>query len=154
MGMKTLTILIFSGIILMSCTDFTDQQHYYVDPKFKSFVDEFINEAKNRGINLSGTDLIMIHKQFNDKCGLTVYGLSTVYIDTTSICWGINKKELVFHELGHYFLHRDHNNETFKVGIFDIPKSIMIGNGYIINFDAHYKYYVDELFDPNTKTKY
>jgi hypothetical protein len=130
-----------------SCTGLIDERHTYIDPALKPYYTSFLAEASQRGFDFNGIDITMVIAPL-ETCGLTVHEKQTVYIDTTSTCWAIDKRELVYHELGHYLLKRQHDNGLIKGRI----KSIMIGEGYIINLPARQKYYFDELFNPNTNT--
>src|ERR1035437_9451238 len=64
------------------------------------------------------------------------------------------KEDLIFHELGHGLLKRDHLNLTLENGDW---KSIMCGGDKVgtRSWNINYKgirrnYYIDELFDENT----
>lgn len=126
---------------MTSCSGFTDEQHFYIHPALKPYYDSFVIEGKKRGVVVDPQSIILTIKPLS-TCGLTVYSTNSVFIDTTSSCWGIDKRELVFHELGHFILHRSHDNEIINGKI----KSIMIGDGYIVNMANDEKYYFDELF--------
>ncbi len=82
-------------------------------------------------------------------------GQPTITISTSKTCWIDRPVEdneaLVFHELGHMVLNRDH-----RMGLLpnNSRPSIMIGTNlaglYVGNASNRRKYYVDELFNPDT----
>ena len=56
--------------------------------------------------------------------------------------WTINRESLVFHELGHSYLGRGHDDAILDNGYY---KSIM--NTYVISYGPDMRdYYIDELF--------
>ena len=97
----------------------------------------------------------------NEVCGLGTNnfrnsGLKVVLINTNEICWNgrddIEKEVLMFHELGHAVLGREHLNTRFSNRM---PKSMMCGaescNPFLTynSFTPELRnYYCDELFDP------
>ena len=82
-------------------------------------------------------------------------GEPTITIVTSETCW-INRPEedneaLVFHELGHMVLDRDHRDDLLPS---NSRSSIMVGSNlaglYVGNATSRRDYYIDELFDPAT----
>jgi hypothetical protein len=58
----------------------------------------------------------------------------------------VKKEELLFHELGHCILNRDHDNSRLY---YSIPKSVMYPYVFEWAYKDHRSYYVDELKNPN-----
>jgi|GWRWMinimDraft_5_1066013.scaffolds.fasta_scaffold01871_2 hypothetical protein len=177
MGKTSLLCLIF----LFSCNkvDINPNSRYEIAPVLKKYVDSFFLEAKLRGLDIPKENLIVKSNEinsFSDECGVCQLNTKkpeqqrTVIISFGSnLCWGSkpenDREALVFHELGHCLLNRvTHKNETFQNGS---PKSIMVANNtdlygpciYVIddnpiscNKTSRRKYYIDELFNPNTPT--
>lgn len=141
--MKNIPIIF---LLFFSCSGFLDENHTHIDPLIKPHFDAFVYEAKSRGITLNTSNITMSFKNL-DACGLTVYDINTIYIDSTRSCWMFDQREVVFHELGHFMLHRIHDN-TMIDGRY---KSIMTGEGYILDMEKNAKYYYDELFTSNRK---
>lgn len=112
--------------ILSSCTDFTDQQHYYVDNSLKYFADRFFNEAKVRGINLSKDDIfIELFDLPSPELGVTTSSkvrIDRSFFETHSgntyndITDTLYIEYVVFHEMGHYILHKSHvSNNVYSI---------------------------------------
>ncbi len=174
-----LSTLVLCATLLMgiSCkkTVETEPLLYSVDKTLEPFIENFIKEAAERGLVIPKENLIAISTKVDlaDKvCGLCTQTRGntqkqrTVQINTNEKCWqdqpSQNREALVFHELGHCLLGRiNHKNDLFADGS---PKSIMVANNlelynpciYAIDDNAscnktqRRKYYIDELFNPNT----
>lgn len=121
--MKILLIVLLF-ICLFSCRDFTDQQHYYVDPTLIQFVDIFYKEAALRGIHLSKDNLEVIIQELPqqndgdvlgraDRNGIIV-SIDKFFIeDKLGHSWNDKHDTLaveyvMMHELAHHFLGRKH----------------------------------------------
>jgi hypothetical protein len=123
-----------------------------IDSEFKQYVDLFEME---QDVNVN------IDIQFNEmyfptigKCYYAFYidgphesERLNLNVEIDPIFWqeatDTEKEVLIFHELGHCVLNRDHDESI--IAEYEIPKSIM----YPVIFDSPYKnnrrYYVDEL---------
>lgn len=133
MGMKTLfqksiepKYLVIITIFLCACSSLTDEKHFYVDRQLTVFVDRFYKEANQRGIILQRQDLIMAIKNNGFYAGagpegVTKYSLSEIDIDPNftipllnshSGVDSLNVEYVVFHELAHYLLHRQHLDDS------------------------------------------
>ncbi len=169
---------LFLGLVLISCQKKAENQSVFqVEPKLQPYLDSFIQEGKQRGINVVQTNLIMEFGATTDEgiCGSCRQTPDkpemqrTIIIDTSGICWSDvtehTREALVFHELGHCLLKRiNHKNATLPNG--DLA-SVMNGQGdmalYAIcsydiggsngeDCDKRYRreYYLDELFIEST----
>ncbi|MCB0685443.1 MAG: hypothetical protein KDC53_02925 [Saprospiraceae bacterium] len=111
----------------------------------------FSIDLSNSGITASFTDIPEIHVA--GQCRYDYLNRKSILID--SIYWhiasGLNRELIVFHELGHCYLDRDHLDTAFSNGIC---RSIM-RSGTCCCQDAYNernrKYYLDELFGINVK---
>lgn len=143
---------------------------YQVPDDAQVFVDAFISEAAQRGVEIDISNLIIsytgeIEEVLCGSCNTTLEDPSVqkiVVIKTESACYD-NSEELealIFHELGHCILNREHDNRLLQNGD---PRSLMIfssishyiGCVYQIGSDPcdlrfKRKYYLDELFDQTT----
>ena len=82
--------------------------------------------------------------------GITKYGERLILLDTTTRKWHYDKEALVWHELGHYILHREHNDNMAWVGEHYIPQSVMAYKQYILlDQQPEYikEYYLHELWN-------
>ena len=142
-----------------------------IDEELRPYVESFIEEANKRGVQLSIDDLDaelvnQISVGNNSYCG---YGWffyqgtlrKRIEIKDSENCWqnrtNIERENLIFHELGHVLLGRVHIDQTFPN---QSPKSLMCpsdGPNGCNNFNTYHdnerfrSYYLDELFDRNTK---
>lgn len=107
-------------LLLTSClSSFDYDVEYRIDPLVKSYVDDFRVEAESRGIELDWTNLILevapanrgqFKMEGKDILGLTkhigpqVY----VYIDEGLLNSPCELEGVIFHELGHALLNREH----------------------------------------------
>lgn len=130
---------------------------------FAEYVDRFFEEAEKRDANISRADLTVtwMDDASMDVCG---YGYSNynntgarrVEIKPVSFCWedrnDFEKEGLMFHELGHAVLGRNHVNNRLGNGL---ERSMMCGGNNGCNQFALYSqytpdlrtYYLDELFN-------
>lgn len=147
----------------------------FIDTELSPFIDSFIEEGEKRGVSLS-KDILEAHllEEFivstaaENTCGFgwddysfNDENYSRIEILMNENCWlsrsYIEKEGLVFHELGHALLGRDHLNETLPN---QSPKSIMCSinesDDCLGVFGIYYdnekirNYYLDELFDEAT----
>ena len=136
---------------------------YDVNPAFEPYVQEFIAEGAKRGktINFDDSGLII---EFSDgtvgnASGFCYVGEHHVVIDKsewTSLSENV-RGFLLFHELGHCELEREHRNDKFGNNVW---KSIMRGSPLegievwipIPYFGFRKDYLVDELFNENAST--
>lgn len=129
-----------------------DDDYQFIEHELRPYVDTFVLEAQKRGI---AVDISRLKLHFGDLKGEAQgrcnHNTHQVIID--SVVWRTveGPEELIFHELGHLYLHREH--EEAKIGRY--YKSIMAGVG-----DGNYErkgrvyqrqYYIDELFNPDTE---
>lgn len=132
-----------------------DDEYTFIDPKLKPYVDTFIHEANTRGIKIDTYGLkIAFGDLKGEAAGRTYHRHKRIIIDTVTAWywrheWG--RESLVSHELGHLYLHREHDGIMY--GTFQ--KSIMNSASYTV-FDKEKladrrKYYFDELFNPSTE---
>lgn len=132
---------------------------------FRPYTEAFDAEAAARGLNLHATDTLSIsfadlaYSEGVGEVGVCHYGIDNPLVGR-SIQIDINawptlsegeKTTLIFHELGHCLLNRQHTSKlipgTSDAGLVPIPASIM--NPSIIPddaFEANYPYYINELF--------
>lgn len=150
---------------------------FQIEKQYRVYFDNFLKEAKLRNIKIDTTNLIIKSITENSKskeaCGTCTQTINKPSIQKTieinvkdPSCWQTatnNAREvLVFHELGHCLLGRiEHKSDIFPDGS---PKSIMFPDNrdlyspcvYAIddsnncNKTERRKYYIDELFNPNT----
>lgn len=149
--MKVILLLLL--LSLSSCFySGMDDDYQSIDSELRPYVNTFVLEAQERGITVDISRLKLHFGDLNGEAeGRCNHNTHQVLIDSGH--WGKTqgKEELIFHELGHLYLHRDH--EESKIGRY--YKSIMagVGDGNYERKDRTYQrpYYLDELFNPETK---
>lgn len=129
-----------------------------IPASIQPYVDDFIQQAADRGIELSIEDLVILFEDDLEVDNISAAGLCqrgggspTIKLDTTSVNWTINlasREQLVFHELGHCVLNRPHINEKLPNENY---RSIMRASGeqlYGLEYSKFKRnYYLDELFN-------
>ena len=141
---------------------------YDVPFEFEPIVKRFISEAKARGINITITNLIIKRDSILSSvlCGMSntissVNNVQKVISIAVPYCWQneVQLEALIFHELGHCILGRQHDNSLMPKGD---PKTIMYPDNIALYSPCFYNlgnpcdlsyrrpYYIDELFNPLT----
>lgn len=158
-----LSFLIFP--IFLSCSETT--QEGFIDPEFQSYIDKFVAEAALRGdtIDIIQSGLSVIFEDdgtTTDYAGVcrNRFGSSSNEIGIEKGFWEDSNEStrewLIFHELGHCVLGRDHDNSKYDNGMW---KSLMRG-GELTGIDTRQPlcyiwdrqaFYLDELFDENVE---
>lgn len=116
-------VLIFALVIAgtSSCT-MEDQNHYYVTPELQPFVENFYKHAGSFGLDLQRNNVVVVLGKLafsedphgsngvtNAQTGVTLdVNFVTQKLATGSHTDSIQVEYVVFHELGHYLLHRNH----------------------------------------------
>lgn len=151
-------LLLYSTLVFFSCQRNRDLPSPYIPPEapaelsLQDYFQKFEEEGKARGYdvnlaaaNITGTIEEIFQEYVAGKC---FYSQSEVVIDSTF--WHTaseNLKEMaVFHELGHCYLKRHHEEGTLSDGTC---KSIMqsgLGECNTNYFQYTRDYYIDELF--------
>lgn len=162
---KTRFLLVSIGCFLLFFTSCKDSKEYSVDSSFTDYLIRFENEGASRGHTfdpqINGL-IIEFGNLTKNEAGLTHYE-KPVRIQIDKTYWNaisksagadLMKEDLIFHELGHGLLKRDHLNTTLENGDW---KSIMCGGTKVDNrsWNINYrgirrKYYLDELFNEST----
>ena len=142
---------------------------YEVPQEFESIVEQFRLEALSRDYPIETNNLIIEYDSSMESticgsCNSTSKDLSVQKIISINpnACWinSYQKEALIFHELGHCWLGRLHEEAVLTNGD---PKSMMVANNISVyspcvysfgdiddcNFVFKRAYYLDELFDPD-----
>lgn len=131
-------------IVLTSC----EIEHVgdpYISPLVEGEVAEFIYYAELYGITLDLAGLEVIVDEMPQYAGLCQHTDKRVIIDITYYTDNVDNRwnlwKIVWHELGHCLLKREHKNA--KIG--SIPQSLMSTQWHLAK-DWHKGYYIDEMF--------
>lgn len=158
--MKKLTFLFL--VLAISCTE---DEPVPIHPELQKYVDRFYEEAEKRGHILHNDLEVGFTNSLDGYCGFGYWDLPTsprsrVEIQGSDNCWydrpDIEKENLMFHELGHALLKKNHNSKRFEGGY---SASIMCTQNDVNNcnnFQTYYsedtrEYYLDELFNSSTE---
>lgn len=149
--MRTFFICMSILFLMSSClSTIMDDDYGRVDPKLQPYLDAFIEEAGKRGIQINTATLKLDFGDLKGADGRTYYEYSQIVIDSMSSDWQSGTGEsLVFHELGHLFLRRKHDEAMLDKWNC---KSIMAGkkDPYYLNKKFYRReYYLNELFNPS-----
>lgn len=161
--MKSRLIILPSFLLAMvACGDIHE---YAVNTEFTPYIQRFEQEAARRSktFDFQREGLIMTFANLDgDKAGVCHYEkpvrieIDREYWQQTATVSGTDllREDLIFHELGHGFLDRRHNNTLLENGDW---KSMMCGGTKVDNrsWNINYRgfrrdYYVNELFDEST----
>lgn len=145
-------LLLLLGMVLASCEK---EEEIFVEGELRAYFERFELEAAARGITFNFEE-DRIEGYLEDIEETNVSGkcqFNSVYPDRVTIdanFWGsasdLEKEFVVFHELGHCFLEREHTEEATNGGVC---KSIMhSGTGTCRNAYSNMtrSNYLDELF--------
>lgn len=156
---------VFILILLLSCQE--DAVAPIKEPNpLMGYLVSFLEEAEKRGVEIDTTGMTLelsgplywkdSQGQSKQVCGLGGLGPNlnpSVRISNVGGCWTLRnyfyRKELLFHEFGHAFLRRGHDNDNLPNGSKRSVMSEAIGSIFSQN-ETKLKYYIDELFDPST----
>jgi hypothetical protein len=157
--------LLFLSLFLVSCASPLSQQPSDQDPELVLYLNQFEDMT---GLGFTGRTIFST-RAFLQGYGADVIALCVkytsgeqeIYLDEEFWEQGAEtwKQEVLFHELGHCVLNRDHDDTLIKVteqkAVYVIPKTIMFpyafgGDFYIKFFD----YYTEELAGKDTSLTY
>ncbi len=151
--MKHIYIILIT-ILFCSCSEDKVQ---VIPNELRSYVDMFFDEGNSRGFNKSIDDFdftIQFGSLDGVRYGQCSFQNNTITIDQEK--WDLLTEErkvwLVFHELGHCVLGRQHRNKTMDNGeCISIMKGLEGNFNCSFNYysDKWWSYYIDELFNPN-----
>ena len=131
---------------------------YNVPPGAEIFVQRFVAEAKQRGRDIEVDNLIVnlkddITHDGDAYCGCSQEkkGQKIIDINTSRFCWtsgDLYREAIMFHELGHTLLERDHDDSKLPNGDWASLMSSGLLDYYVYD-SVQYKrnYYLDELFE-------
>lgn len=143
-------------VVFLSDSCVLDPFHRGINSKIQPHVDKFFEEAQARGLGFDRCNLtVQFGKSIGGAQGKTITPIKTILIDSDSPGWRYNPEALVFHELGHLFLKRGHQNATinkFCISIMSSQDDPVYDCSETDNLYNRRKYYIDELFNPSTET--
>lgn len=134
----------------------TEEPVSIIPSECQEHVNEFFRHAGEKGLLISPQSLKIYYTTFGDlRQANSTPSEFIIRVDTSSLYWKTNPEALLFHELGHVYLNRDHENKLIGM----LPKSIMHADQmpaygkslFTVYPPENREYYIDELFDPKTK---
>src|ERR1051326_8028692 len=133
--MRKKLLLIYGFVIALSCSKNKQDPAvvYNVPPEFQTYVTRFIDEAAIRGHNIVISNLIIKYDSTLDNSFCAKSNIISadpniqkiISINPKVQCYTYDEEleTLIFHEMGHCILGRNHENSRLPNGD---PKSIMI----------------------------
>lgn len=126
---------------------------YYAAPELRPMVEQFFREAEDRGFNVPSEGLTVVlgdleqDSSTDETVGMS-FGHRTVWISRSEVechIYGLDRDRLyieylVFHELGHALLHRDHANRM------SVMNPLSESAPLYANVPRLRKFMIDELF--------
>jgi len=138
-------------IIFFSCEK---KKEPVIPAEVEEYVSSFFNDARDNGLNiyLDDYDLTIEFSELEDADGVCNSSNNTIHIDSSE--WHermteTNRKWLIYHELGHCILEREHDSGVFENGeCKSIMHSHISNSECFTNFisNSWQKYYIKELF--------
>jgi hypothetical protein len=143
--MNTLFLLLQCLILATGCNS------AHIRDDFAPYYRSFLREAAKRGVGAAKKVSIEFSDDLDEAGVCEESPVGTAMIKINRRIWDrqpFSKKEaLVFHELGHCVLGRDHrDSETIVFWNIKIPSSIMASDDWFPYYGAFREYYLDELF--------
>lgn len=160
--MNRIILLLCISILFFSCKKSEDEVK--MPDSVKDIFQEFCSQASSRGVKIKFKYLKEIVLQGdisqsqdptsngNDSGGYYDYSTKKIYIDTTGDDFRYSKESLIFHELGHALLRREHRNNLFADNHTQasiMHKTLMARLNAVTSV-----YYFDEMFNQSTPYPY
>ena len=155
---------LIAAIVLAACQPDEilplEVQEPSIDVEVQVYVDRFVEEAYKRGVEVDISQLgISVREDIYpvQAAGACHFFSASehphIYIDTTSLNWqhsDYTREMLVFHELGHCLLNREHKEDLLENGnyasLMRSDKGVLYGS----RLNSYKRaYYLDELFNEN-----
>ena len=150
----TYLLSIFAIMAVLGCENPNDVEYGFVDERLQPFFQRFSDEADLRGVavdlstsNIEAFVQTVFPNSVAGQCQRNTDRPSQIIIDVQS--WNerndTEKEFLIFHELGHCILDREHRDDTDNSGkCLSIMHSV---EGICRNeYESQRKEYLDELF--------
>lgn len=130
--MRLITLL----LLLSSCSLFIEDE--YMNPELKTYYDQFMIESEKRGMNLKSHDYLLmdfdnLEGETKGICYTYKEGTYKIYIDYDFFTSGdpLKVEKVIFHELGHALLRRDHTTYPSIMRNAEINYNLKTRESYI-----------------------
>lgn len=155
MGDRIFTRFIFFAFALIALSCNKDDPEKFIDPRLVEYFDRFVDEASQRGIAISyeeppvngyirlitSQDVIGQCAHQNDEPNTVI--IDKIYFDQAS---DLEKEFVIFHELGHCVLNRDHIDVSNSEGHCISIMTSGTGQCFINYTSSSRQRLLDELF--------
>ncbi len=153
---------IFIILFLSSCQKdsfiaepFDNRSNDLVDNRLLAYFNKFETEANKRGLayDLSALEITGVIENIpeDNVAGTCQYGRHLAHVTVDINYWNntseLNREMVVFHELGHCVLLRDHEEYSFQNGICASIMNSGTTNCSLAYNLSNREYYLDELFE-------
>jgi len=152
--MKNIIFILLINL-LFSCSSFLDDEHFYCEPEIMPVLETYEAEALKRGHTLDKSNLFIIfedHKQMYEddkafgtagkKNSIRIIKIADFYWKDFHDPFPLINEILLFHELGHIDLNRQH---TENINSIMCPRIYDVYDIYKQSEQIREKY-IDELF--------
>lgn len=106
--------VVFLTMLTTSCQTREERNEECINAmplEVRDHVRSFLNHGRMYGKRFNLKKLrIVLAGDIGDRAGFYRHGDHIIYLDTTSMIWGKSPESLIYHELGHALLKREHNN--------------------------------------------
>lgn len=137
---------IIIAFLACSCaSSIMDDDYRFIDPKLEPFITSFKYEAAKRGVKIDDSRLKLSFGNAHGAAAVTYYDTNSIVMDSTTVHWHKNPEEVLYHEFGHLFLHRGHDDSLLPDGNPASLMSTVASTKYVNNLSMR-DYYIDELF--------
>ena len=140
------------------------QQRTKIPPEVQPYLEAFQQEARHRGTKVQLSDLAVTFDTALSRYSGNTYPLEPnavasrktfwtpplIILDTTLLWWKnpVTREKVIFHELGHCILNREHKDELLPNGE---GASILNTYNNLTRYNSKTRhYYLNELFFPDT----
>lgn len=150
--MKTGIFIIFTAFTLISCDLYYELKHSFIHPDIKPYVESFKHEAEIRGVPVDMEGLVVDFGDLDGEAGTSYLGRRKVIIDKDKF-ESYNAEELVFHELAHVLLGKEHDNRRMGKNSMHVRSLMHKSESAAFAWDGlsyRREYYINQLFNPNT----
>ena len=156
-------IVLLAGLTLTGCKEPDSVKEFPgVDERLHSYFELFEEEARARGLEIDLLERTLsaevMEIQGDGVAGQCQYGQNSILdnhivIDESFLLSNASdllKELVVFHELGHCYLQRDHREDTYPTGACISIMRSGVGDCRDNYTNAFRATYIDELFDPDS----
>jgi Zn-dependent peptidase ImmA (M78 family) len=133
--------ILLTFILMVQCGSLIQREYQYHTGDFEPYVQAFKQDAKKFNLDISIVDLLIIFGNLNEDDDNEYFylGICYTYTDKTPLIrideaiWKtldeVERKLLIYHELGHCILNKDHDDDSNNImNTLDVDSQYFIEN--------------------------